>query len=62
MAGAIITVRHNNGINALEEAVKEAAQRMGTLPSKRKVVKDFMPDLIITGAADNPHRRSTKAN
>ena len=36
----------DNGINALEEAVKEAAQRMGTPPSKRKVVM-IMPDPII---------------
>ena len=36
----------DNGINALEEAVKEAAQRMGTPPSKRKVIFSF-PNPVI---------------
>lgn len=38
--------RKNNGVNALEEAVKEAAGRLGTPPSKRKVIM-VMPDPII---------------
>ena len=36
----------NNGVNALEAAVKEAAQRLGTPPAKRKVIM-IMPDPII---------------
>ena len=36
----------DNGVNALEAAVKEASQRLGTPPAKRKVVM-VMPDPII---------------
>ena len=36
----------DNGVNALEEAVKEAAQRMGGLPSKRKVILSFPTPVI----------------
>lgn len=36
----------NNGVNALEQAVQDAAARLGTPPGKRKVVM-IMPDPII---------------
>lgn len=36
----------DNGVNALEAAIKDAAQRLGTPPSKRKVIM-IMPDPII---------------
>lgn len=42
----------NNGVNALEAAVKDAAQRLGTPPAKRKVVM-IVPDPILFAQYDD---------
>ena len=48
----------DNGVNALEAAVKEASQRLGTPPAKRKVVM-VMPDPIIYQKYDDTSESTT---
>ena len=48
----------DNGVNALEAAVKEASQRLGTPPAKRKVVM-VMPDPIIYRKYDDTSESTT---
>ena len=48
----------DNGVNALEAAVKEASQRLGTPPAKRKVVM-VMPDPIIYRKYDDTNESTT---
>ena len=43
----------DNGVNALEEAVEEASERLGAPPSKRKVVM-VLPDAIIYKMYNDP--------
>ena len=48
----------DNGVNALEAAVKEASERLGTPPAKRKVVM-VMPDPIIYRKYDDTKESTT---
>lgn len=48
----------NNGVNALEKAVEEAAKRLGTPPTKRKVIMT-LPDPIIYEQYADEHASTT---